>query len=546
MGTDINLYKINDIDEFEENIKKEYVEYPKIQDDSLQNLTGIDLTLFLFNKLINSKIKWAWILDSFDASVGSYLAKPKAILVIKNGNNCYAVSFGYAYAFVGGYADKNWPLEFAERMDYLSVKSVGILAPNSLVNRKIYNYFNYNFLDADGGEALSSIAVRLDLDDETSEFLSEYVIIGNSIKFRIKTNNLVSILGLVNFVEGIMDNDPKRELPQFKKIDNKRKIKSLNEKLTESIREDILSEKENYSINISEFTVDGSQYVFFNNDFDDFGFNLDGKMDIGEVLSLESIYDFIRKENLTNSENILDLNITMSLNGKIQENQFKNLIMYVGDKNIYIEGNWYQYNKLLVDAVHNTLSDITVCYDDAHDFLTKEEFESAREDLKKELGVEKDCYFEYFFNRRIEHLYEGYTCLDRKTTQVKYHKIEETDLFDENDGAMYAVKAGNSSGSLAYVVDQSLYALKLLDDNQLSKLDKNKVSKVGLWLIFKRGDDKFTIEDNRLDWTEVKMLILKSKIADWKRQVLLSGREPIIRINYGYKYKKKEDKKDNS
>lgn len=90
------------------------------------------------------------------------------------------------------------------------------------------------------------------------------------------------------------------------------------------------------------------------------------------------------------------------------------------------------------------------------------------------------------------------------------------------------------------------YALKLLDDNQLKKLDKNQVSKVGLWLIFKRGDDKFTIEDNRLDWTEVKMLILKSKIADWKRQVLLSGREPIIRINYGYKYEKKEDKKDDS
>ena len=28
------------------------------------------------------------------------------------------------------------------------------------------------------------------------------------------------------------------------------------------------------------------------------------------------------------------------------------------------------------------------------------------------------------------------------------------DLFDENEGAMYAVKAGNSSGSLAYVVEK--------------------------------------------------------------------------------------------
>ena len=428
MGTDINLYKINDIDEFEQKIKEEYVEYPEMKDNHLNNLVGIDFILYLFSKPIESKIKWSWVIDSFDAKVDSYLAKPKAILVIKKENNYYTVSFGYAYAFVSRYADKNWPLEFAERMDYLSVKSVGILAPNSLINRKIYNYFNYDFLDVDSGEALNSIAVRLDLDDEVSEFLSEYAIIGNSIKFRIKTDNLLAILNLVNFVEGVMNNDPKRQIPQFKKIDNKKIIKSLNEKLTEIIREDILTEKEYYSINISEFTVDGSQYVFFNNDFDNFGFHLEDKQEISEVLSVESIYDFIKNNDLVNSENLLDLNITLSLNDEIREKQFKNLLMYVGDKNICIDGDWYQYNKLLVDAVHNTLSDIRVCYDEDHDFLTMDEFHSARDSLKKELNVDKDWYFEYFFNRRMEHLYERYECLDRKTTQVKYHKIEEADL----------------------------------------------------------------------------------------------------------------------
>ena len=92
MSTDINLYKINDIDEFNENIKKEYAEYPKIRDDQLQNLEGIDFTLYLFNKPINSKIKWAWILDSFDINIDSYLAKPKAILVINKENNCLSIS----------------------------------------------------------------------------------------------------------------------------------------------------------------------------------------------------------------------------------------------------------------------------------------------------------------------------------------------------------------------------------------------------------------------------------------------------------------------
>ena len=536
MSTDINLYKINDVDEFDENIQKEYDIYSKIHDDQLQNLNDVDVNLYLFKEPVNSKIKWEWILDSFGKHIDSYLAKPKAILVINKENNCYAISFGYAYAFVGKYADKNWPLKFAERMDYLSVKSVGILAPNSLVNRKIYNYFNYNFLDVDSGEALNNISVKLKLNEDISEFLSDHVIIGNSIKFRIIKDELIIILNLINFVEEVLENSPKREIPKLKKIDNKAKIHSLNKKLNETIQNDILSEKEKYSINISEFSVDGFQYVFFNNDFDNFGFELGNKNDISTVLNVESIYEFIRNTNLQNSDNLLDLKITMVEGDNLHVKSLKDFIMYVGDENIYIDGNWYQYNKLLVDSIHNTLSDIPVYYDDAYDFITKEKFESSRENLKKKLNEDKDWYFEYFFNKRIEYLNEGYICLDRDMTQIKNHKLEEADLFDEKDGAMYAVKAGNSSGSFSYVVDQSVYALKLLDDNQLSKLDKNQISKVGLWLIFKSGEkNKFTIKDNCLNWDEVNMLILKSKIADWKRQVLLSGREPIIRINYKYK-----------
>lgn len=53
MGTDINLYKINDIGEFEKKIKKEYVECPKMKDSHLNNLGGIDFTLYLFKILYN-------------------------------------------------------------------------------------------------------------------------------------------------------------------------------------------------------------------------------------------------------------------------------------------------------------------------------------------------------------------------------------------------------------------------------------------------------------------------------------------------------------
>ena len=96
------------------------------------------------------------------------------------------------------------------------------------------------------------------------------------------------------------------------------------------------------------------------------------------------------------------------------------------------------------------------------------------------------------------------------------------------DGLMCCVKIGNTSGKLCYAVDQSLNTLKL---HKCKKVELPETKKVVLWFVLERErhiEDEF----GRPDINRVKMLILKNKIDEWKKEVLLMGYQPMIYINY--------------
>lgn len=297
MSTDINLYKINNVKNFKKNIDEKYQKHninkDKLSEEEKEILNEIKLTLYYF-KEEDSKIKWDWIANKFDVNITTPKSRPKAILLIKKEDNHYAISFGYSYHFVGKYADTDWPLEFADRMDYYSIKSVGIFAPNSVINKKIYNYFNYNNLDADIGEALTKITATLDLDEQTLEYLSNFIIIGNSIKFRIKIPNFKSIMKVVTYVEIIMLREARNNIPKLKECKNKEAIEKLDKKLVEKIQKDIAENNKEYSINLSEFTIRGSDHIFFNSEYDSFIFELNNKIDQYNEFTTETFIILLR------------------------------------------------------------------------------------------------------------------------------------------------------------------------------------------------------------------------------------------------------------
>lgn len=302
MSTDINLYKIDNINDFKKDLyKNKYVEYSinnnKLSQNEIDSLDDTELKLY-YLKESTSEINWSWILNKFDVNPNTIKSRPKAIVLIKNEDIYYSVSFGYSYHIVGKYADINWPLEFAERMDYYSIKSVGILAPNSLINKKIYNYFNYNDLDADIGEALTKITATLDLDKNTLKYLSDYVVVGNSIKFRIKLHNLESIINLLNYVELVILREVKNKIPKLRECKGKNNIENLDKRLVDKIQQDINNDVVEPSINISEFTLIGFEYVFFNTEYNNFIFQLNNNLDDFTELTVENIYQFIKNNHL--------------------------------------------------------------------------------------------------------------------------------------------------------------------------------------------------------------------------------------------------------
>ena len=48
----------------------------------------------------------------------------------------------------------------------------------------------------------------------------------------------------------------------------------------------------------------------------------------------------------------------------------------------------------------------------------------------------------------------------------------------------------------------------------MERYNKSDVEIVGLWLVFKRTVDYYIIDNGKLDWENIGLLILKSKIAD--------------------------------
>lgn len=538
MSTDINLYKIDKIKDFKNDLSKnEYIKYSininKLSQNEIDCLNNVELSLYYFKEL-TSKTNWDWILNKFDVTPNEVKSRPKAILLIKKGNVYYAVSFGYSYHIASKYADINWPLKFAERMDYYSIKSVGILAPNSVINKKIYNYFNYNVLNTDIGEALTKITATLELDERTLEYLSNYVVVGNSIKFRIKIHNLESIINLLNYVELILLRDIKYKIPKLMECKGRNNIDNLDKKLVEKIQQDINNEVSEPLINISEFTLLSFDYVFFNSEYNNFVFHLNNTLDNFTELTVGNIYQFIKNNHLELNDNLLLMDISMFSDDGGYRCKLRDIIMYTDDKYIFNEGIWYEYNSLFFEYIHEYLEDIPVYRLEQYDFPNKEDAINIFNEMRNNMDLGNANYFEYNFNNYVAYTSENIICLDRKKYYINKQSYEFTDLLDEDKKALYAVKTGKYSNDLSYVIDQSLIGLKALDDGNVEGYNKNDVEIVGLWLVFKRSVDYYVIGDGRLDWENMELLILKSKIADWKKQVLLSGRKPVIYINYRY------------
>ena len=147
------------------------------------------------------------------------------------------------------------------------------------------------------------------------------------------------------------------------------------------------------------------------------------------------------------------------------------------------------------------------------------------ENITKERYTNK-YYKEYCFNSYVCESEERYELYDRKNVKI----YEKMDIYDKKDKTMFAVKFGKASSDLSYAVTQSISSLIEYKNNKPENFPE--IKKVGLWLVLEKKTHLPLLDDDRVDLTKLKMLMLLNQLDYWKKQVKLNNLQPIIYINY--------------
>lgn len=538
----VNLYKIDDnktqdfyrslSDRMEEIGTKEF-------DRSNAETTHIfSCTLYLSAPDEEKSISWNWILREFDQDSILTQSLPKAILVIEhNYEDVYAITFGHSFFLVDKFCDRDFGFAYGRKLQYEQIKTTTLTTPGLQRNKVVNTYIDYNELEFDSGESFAKLKAKEVIPDEFTLYKPS-IEIGTSIRFAAENDSLNTIIDLISHVEKIILNgEDKCKIPVFSKITDKDLTKELEGILRNEIRQG------QANINISELDIIGVTEIFNNND-SVFVLKHGRREKEVSVLNEDTIREFCEEYEIDFDSEVLDIKVISYYNGEpIVTSTVHDMIDYTIDsqKCLLSKGVWYRYNDDYLTYLRDSLAEIAIEYHAEYDFSSDKynEYIDYLYDVNKsdteykgktegqiKASLKRKHYIERAFNevRAQDNGFENY---DRQTARVGKNKIETMDLY--KDRCMFAVKIGNTSSKLCYVVDQSLTSLKMYKAGKLP--DIPAIDTVAVWIILER---KTHIEDEngKPDINALEMLMLKNRLDQWKKEVRLQGFKPLIWINY--------------
>jgi len=533
MGS-VNLYKIDYVNALLSDISnKKWQGCPKnVKFYNDNEIKTCQCTLYTSLKKEEKELNWNWILEQFNIDPISVDTAPEAVLLIIKGSNTYAVTFGCAYLLVDKYCDRDFAFQYARKIDFDKIKTTAFITPNSHRNKTVNTYINYNNLELDSGESFIKLKVK-----DTSNLFKSDLEVGTSIRFTIEDNTLDNIIHIITHIEKTITNDNKvkHNIPLFSRIKDKKRIDTLERRLLTSV-------KKNHDINFSELEIIGTTEVFNNNDGNyTFKYKHKRKENIPS-LDVNAINSFCKEMELDYASVVLDITVeSFNENKNVVSNKIRNIIDYTDDKEkcILSRGNWYQYNDDYLKYLHESIAEIEAIYDKRYNFTssvyndfiesmmsnarTSGEYKGQTDDQIRE-ALKHKYYTELAFNSIMECKY-GFKKHDRETVKFGDAMVEPMDLY--KDKTMFAVKIGNSSAKLCYAIDQSLTSLRKYKEHK----PKDKIDSVAIWLILEKHKS-INKKDGLPDLNKLKMLMLKNRLDQWKKEVRLQGLKPIVYINY--------------
>lgn len=535
----VNLYKIdgNKKNDFLDKLNEKFEFIGEQNYNSVDNEQDVYTVSTYLNVPEERKVPdWHWILEEYDYKIEGAMASPRAILVIEGIKATYAVTYGLSYFVVDKYCDVDFAFDFARRIIFKQIKTTTLTAPNAQRNKMINVYLNYNDLSFDSGESYAKIKAKMKIVDGFT-LHGEMVEIGHSIKTQLSDNSIDCIIRFIEYVEAVKRKDELHKIPVFSKVKDENATRELDERLLEKIEQNI------ECINISELDIIGVTEIFNNNDAS-FTLKHERKHKNIHELTKENILKFLDENNLKIKNDFLNIKVVSNKNGEpVCTDKMKCLIDYTDDEKrcLLLKGEWYSFNDDYVQYLQDSIAELDVIYNPEFDFSNVKLLEY----LKRKYQEEKECveyiglseqevmekikdkyYAERAFNNILSEQY-GFQNHDRDSDETGAGKIELMDLY--KDGTMYAVKIGNSSAKLSYVVEQSISSTRMYKHDLLPNMPK--IDKIAVWIVLKRRT-RLPEVNGKPDLSSLKMIMLKNKLDVWKKEVRILGYTPVVYLNY--------------
>lgn len=394
--SEINLYKINNLKEFEKKLKdkefKKKNKTKKVEIDENNIKETYLMTLYYHQDEEDRALPWKNFALKFGFTPPDMPSRPNAIILIEKDETFYGISFGSAYHYIDPYCDREWAFEFAKRMDYSKVNLIATTIPQSKLNKQTSTYINYNSTQINTGEALNKIAAYITTEDESDDFNNK-IQAGNSIKFKLKRDNLETIAKTISHVEEIIASEEiHHEFPAIKEIKDEKRICELNQVLLEELEKIIDEPSSNEYIDINNYISYATSTLEID-DFESFELLYNSKNLVLNDLSIDEIINFI-KSNKISYNDCLNLVIYLNSMDEPLRRTLRQLIMFdCVEKNcIYENGKWKEYNEDYVHMLEEEIKTIPAEYCPQYSF--------NNEDYKNYVSEKKNSGDEKFKKRK--------------------------------------------------------------------------------------------------------------------------------------------------
>jgi len=433
-----------------------------------------------------------------------------AVVLITFQGHVYALTFGSSHLLVSKYADLDFGINIASRI-LKKYKAKNSREFGGVKVKSIETYLTTEELPFEAGEAVNYIkGVPISVSTWGNN-----VSCGQSIQMRKRTLSLTNAHQMCAQMEDALSLPVLREIPKAAPVKEPAKLQALTQQLISDMKND------RYMVAISQQQLSGVAFLFA--DQHDFVCCANGKelFSIDEELPLKRLRTLVQKHFDGDYEELLRATVRAQDDGNtVYSKPFITFIDYIDtQENHYLEeGRWHQFDKNYLRNVRNEVDRIPLSH-------SKEMPTFDEKAYQKWLTTHPEQHYrERYLNNLLAQKY-GYLNHDRSLEDFDGASIEVADLIKGD--TIFAVKIGVPQ-KLSYAIDQADSAVKFLERRSF-KVELNgmahRVQKVCVWLFLERQARIQQI-------SEINSLIFLTKLARWRKSVLLAGLQPEIRISY--------------